>query len=1062
MRERRARIRAGRSLALALALSVAASGWIAGRASAATLLLDPLGFSPSFWQLDNWIPDQVPGAGDSVTLHGSRFVGHTLYLGETVGEPAQTRTIQRLFVTDSSPGWVLAWGSDIPGGAAGGLRFSQDDPADFGVGLRVASQFGTPTGERIELTLADAENAPSDAFTIALGMPAPAWQPASAGEANALTLVASDTTLGAAIHQLHANEVRLEGDYSELHIQANTALSANRVTALGNRGSQIDVNRGTLIATDVELEMLGAGNVPLLVRDGGTALLDRLTLRAAFPGNATTARFENALGTIGSLELQAFERGSVAFEVDGALAAVDVDTFLANAADGPIALRVLNGGRLTIDPRNVAVMAADRGPSGTGAISVQVDGLGSTLAGWFRGDARFELSNGGRCNGCTLNLFSGGSARFLSGSVLDGGQIVSGGDVTFVGSEIRNANLFVSDGATLRIADTTAASVGDLVVWGSTLPGGPTSSAVIRSTAPGIDTVVSARTVRVDATFALDGGAPVGGEGPGVTRASLNLGNGARLHVGPDPIGTTWDPLLAIGRDGSVTLDATSAVFIGDGLTAPSYQAGAIVVDDGGNLYGTGTINGTGFPSGVHPNIVNTGGNVRSGFSPGTLTIEGAYVQESGTLTLEIGGVNAGQFDVLDAVQGASFLGGTLRFERIDGFTGVLGAQLDFFAGRAVSFAPSLVIEDDTGFDLAFDFATGIATITRVVPEPPIAALLAAGCAGLGWIGRRRKPRRGSRGRTPLRWGIGGGFALALASISQPSSAAPYGTEAVARVGREFRPVGGSFFPSRVCPQGGCEETERLNGSVSAHAGAGYVEPTGAASAEGIASLDGGQLRAVAFGRDLTCAQAWCHSALVEVAFYDILRFNRLNQAETRIPSAIVLSGDFLMVGNPNTSTWPAFARATATVSVWDLGGVSVLDDWWRVTLSGARLIYTDTFVVEPQLHRGTIAIAPFDMILPSERTQIGIRVALRVEAGSAGRNTSTDADFFNTATLHWNIPTDEVEYVGSGSGVLNPRAIPTPEAAPTALLCAGLIGLQLERARKKLTPRTSSACSRR
>ena len=167
-----------------------------------------------------------------------------------------------------------------------------------------------------------------------------------------------------------------------------------------------------------------------------------------------------------------------------------------------------------------------------------------------------------------------------------------------------------------------------------------------------------------------------------------------------------------------------------------------IVLDDGGYIHRNGAINGTGFPAGTHPRVLNTGGDLNSGFSPGKLTIDGEYIQEAGVLTLEISGTNPGEYDVLDATQGASFLGGTLRFENPTGFTGVIGTQLDFFPVRSVSFDPSVMIEDYTGFGLAFDFATGVATITQgTVPEPPIAALLHAGVGGLGWIGRRRHAR---------------------------------------------------------------------------------------------------------------------------------------------------------------------------------------------------------------------------------------------------------------------------------------------------------------------------------
>lgn len=59
-------------------------------------------------------------------------------------------------------------------------------------------------------------------------------------------------------------------------------------------------------------------------------------------------------------------------------------------------------------------------------------------------------------------------------------------------------------------------------------------------------------------------------------------------------------------------------------------------------------------------------------------------------------------------------------------------------SGRPVSFGPSVTFEDDTGLGLEFDLATGVATITHVVPEPPLAALLLACAVPLARLRRRR------------------------------------------------------------------------------------------------------------------------------------------------------------------------------------------------------------------------------------------------------------------------------------------------------------------------------------
>lgn len=81
----------------------------------------------------------------------------------------------------------------------------------------------------------------------------------------------------------------------------------------------------------------------------------------------------------------------------------------------------------------------------------------------------------------------------------------------------------------------------------------------------------------------------------------------------------------------------------------------------GGTLRGSGTISGS---------VVNSGGVVKPGDGPATLTLGGSYTQEAGgRLEIEVGGIGAGQFDVL-ALGGTATLGGTLALFPINGFAG--------------------------------------------------------------------------------------------------------------------------------------------------------------------------------------------------------------------------------------------------------------------------------------------------------------------------------------------------------------------------------------------------------
>ena len=78
----------------------------------------------------------------------------------------------------------------------------------------------------------------------------------------------------------------------------------------------------------------------------------------------------------------------------------------------------------------------------------------------------------------------------------------------------------------------------------------------------------------------------------------------------------------------------------------------------------SGTLDGTGFIGGKLTNF----GNVNPGDAPGKLTVAGNYTQaSSGTLTIRVGGLAAGDFDVL-AVGGHASLTGKLQLVRLNNF----------------------------------------------------------------------------------------------------------------------------------------------------------------------------------------------------------------------------------------------------------------------------------------------------------------------------------------------------------------------------------------------------------
>lgn len=168
---------------------------------------------------------------------------------------------------------------------------------------------------------------------------------------------------------------------------------------------------------------------------------------------------------------------------------------------------------------------------------------------------------------------------------------------------------------------------------------------------------------------------------------------------------------LHVWGSSSLLVDATSSAVVGDA----SDIAGAVHVGVGGTLSGDGTI---------LADVINSGGLVAPGASPGALTIDGDFEQlPGGELRIELGGLIPGdEFDVLD-ILGSATLGGDLRVTALNGFVPSPGDTFDFLLADGFSGGFDSFI-DETGFGLQLDFNSGFGTLTATVPEPASSLLL--------------------------------------------------------------------------------------------------------------------------------------------------------------------------------------------------------------------------------------------------------------------------------------------------------------------------------------------------
>ena len=174
---------------------------------------------------------------------------------------------------------------------------------------------------------------------------------------------------------------------------------------------------------------------------------------------------------------------------------------------------------------------------------------------------------------------------------------------------------------------------------------------------------------------------------------------------------------------GTVNLSGTAAITVAGGFDYISNDSAAVtnlgaansgITTSGGGQVSValGTISGVGTITG---NVVNNGGTVAPGNSPGTMTITGDYSQSgTGVLTMEIAGPAAGQFDQL-VVTGQANLGGTLIMQGVGGYIPPDGQSFDLItaASRAGTFGGIFQFPDHPYFDAYY--GAGATPALRVV-----------------------------------------------------------------------------------------------------------------------------------------------------------------------------------------------------------------------------------------------------------------------------------------------------------------------------------------------------------
>jgi hypothetical protein len=323
-------------------------------------------------------------------------------------------------------------------------------------------------------------------------------------------------------------------------------------------------------------------------------------------------------------------------------------------------------------------------------------------------------------------------------------------NTSFAGQQPVVGRLSVTSGATVSI-DGSNTSFAFLTVG----RGGGASGSVL----------VSGLSSRIDLT----------GANPGIyatndfSGAQGNTGNGT-LHVTDHAIIATHKQspgvglALAVGYglgqgsvlvDNNGLIDLDGVVRVSSNSAANNTQSGRLTINDSGRVKATSTVvgNGTsGAINGVFNGVltgtgtlqsfllVQKGGVVLPGNSPGTLSVIGNALFDGGMLQIEVGGLGAGQFDVLDIQGVADLARGTVEFVFVDGFLPRQGDSFAFLSATSVTgLAATTYRFSGVGEGFQFDVqAVGgdlrfvaLNDAVAVVPEPMPLLMFAVGLAGI-------------------------------------------------------------------------------------------------------------------------------------------------------------------------------------------------------------------------------------------------------------------------------------------------------------------------------------------